>query len=671
MTLQPGQYQTPSGATVDATGNLIAPPPSTQTTQPTQQTTPTTEQPQETSSAPTPPSFQESLAPGAKGQDVSALQSYLVQMGYLTPDQVAGGQGIYGPKTTAAVAKLQQDLGVEAGTGAGYYGPQTKAALAQKYNQIFQNVKGKTSPDQSSAASAQIAAASQTSTDPVFGAMASAMAPILSSLTQVMNNINNPMLTAVSLQQEYNEMATKAGVPQMQAELLNWQNVMNGSEDDIRSEITKAGGTATDSQVLALTASRNKVILKQYNAVSTQYTAATENIKNMMQYATSDQATQLQRQQMTASVAESIASIESQMMTMGMTMQQHTTDNLNKIVSNVGYSGLAAQAKGDKNMLSSYEYYLGLDHGTLSDPQRLHQLETFRQQQLAQGQQKINISVGAGGGSTGIPSNATDAQVQYYMTTGTVPSFGYGTAGQQARNAFWNAVASQGGNVIGDAASNKAALSAATSALRNQTTQLAATKTSLGTLDSQLDLLTQYSDKVDRSGSPVLNKYLLYLKGQVQGDPDTQALQNIVITASNEFARILAGSSASIAGTTVSSAAEAKNLLNASMTPQQLTAVISAMKQEGQFRLDSQQETITQTTQDIKNLGSPTGGTTYTQGTQSDSTFVENTLSGQGIKYNDVINGAEGSEIPAIDRSTGAVIYLQPTEYNSTQYIRL
>jgi len=113
-----------------------------------------------------------------------------------------------------------------------------------------------------------------------------------------------------------------------------------------------------------------------------------------MQYATTDQQTQLQRQQATAGVVESMASIESQMMQMGMTMQNHSADNLNKIVSNVGYTGLAAQSQGNPQLQGYYENLLNLAPGTLSNPAALQQMETYRQQQLALGQQKVQVSVG-------------------------------------------------------------------------------------------------------------------------------------------------------------------------------------------------------------------------------------------------------------------------------------
>ncbi len=361
-----------------------------------------TQQQSQTSQQSAPP--QTNLQQGAQGQDVQQLQNYLVQMGYLTPQQVATGAGTYGPQTTAAVAKMQQDLGIQAGTAAGSYGPQTQAALAQKYQGIYDQVKGAQAPTDGGAARNAIASADMASSaaqDPVYGSMAASLAPIMQSLGQVLQNINNPALGAVSLQQEYNDLASQNNLPAMQAQMMNMQNVMNGTESDIREEITKVGGFATESQVQGLAAARNKVIMKQYNAVATQYTAAKTTVDNMMQFAQQDQSNNLQRQQMTASITQNMASISAQMMQMGMTMQQHATDNANKIVTNIGYSGLAAQAGGNPSVLKSYEQLLGLAPGALSDPKALQQMDTIRQQQLALGQQKVNIQMYTAGMGTG------------------------------------------------------------------------------------------------------------------------------------------------------------------------------------------------------------------------------------------------------------------------------
>lgn len=71
-----------------------------------------------------------SLQPGATGEAVKQLQDYLVSQGVMTQDQVNSGYGTYGPQTTAAVAALQQKLGVENSSGVGYWGPKTMSAVS-------------------------------------------------------------------------------------------------------------------------------------------------------------------------------------------------------------------------------------------------------------------------------------------------------------------------------------------------------------------------------------------------------------------------------------------------------------------------------------------------------------------------------------------------------------
>lgn len=68
------------------------------------------------------------LQPGATGEAVKQLQDYLVSKGLMTQAEVDTGYGTYGPKTTAAVQKLQTQLGVDNSSGPGYWGPKTISA---------------------------------------------------------------------------------------------------------------------------------------------------------------------------------------------------------------------------------------------------------------------------------------------------------------------------------------------------------------------------------------------------------------------------------------------------------------------------------------------------------------------------------------------------------------
>lgn len=70
------------------------------------------------------------LQPGSTGPQVQQLQQWLVTNGYMSQADMNTGPGTYGPKTTAAVAKLQADRGIDNTGAVGYYGPKTIASLS-------------------------------------------------------------------------------------------------------------------------------------------------------------------------------------------------------------------------------------------------------------------------------------------------------------------------------------------------------------------------------------------------------------------------------------------------------------------------------------------------------------------------------------------------------------
>lgn len=77
------------------------------------------------------------LSPGSADMaSVKKLQDYLVSLGLLDKAALTGansrGYGVYGPKTTAAVAALQKKLGVDTSKGGiGNFGPMTLKAVSQ------------------------------------------------------------------------------------------------------------------------------------------------------------------------------------------------------------------------------------------------------------------------------------------------------------------------------------------------------------------------------------------------------------------------------------------------------------------------------------------------------------------------------------------------------------
>ncbi len=110
---------------------------------------------------------------------------------------------------------------------------------------------------------------------------------------------------------------------------------------------------------------------------------------------------------------------------------------------------------------------------------------------------------------------------------------------------------------------------------------------------NNMDQALALSAKLDRTGSPVLNKWLL--GGQAAlGDPDVAALDAAITTASTDYARIMSGQTGA-GGTPISTAEEAKKLLRKELSDKSLNAVADVLHVdiEGQQKaVDSQKKII-------------------------------------------------------------------------------
>lgn len=97
-------------------------------------------------------------------------------------------------------------------------------------------------------------------------------APVVQAYTDAVQKQTDDYAKAMSSQsqgetlvQQYQDFTNQLGIPALNTQLMNMKNIIDGTETDIRNEVTKAGGFATDSQVLAMTNARNKTMIQNYN----------------------------------------------------------------------------------------------------------------------------------------------------------------------------------------------------------------------------------------------------------------------------------------------------------------------------------------------------------------------------------------------------------------------
>jgi len=335
--------------------------------------------------------------------------------------------------------------------------------------------------------------------------------------------------------------------------------------------------------------------------------------------------------EMAGKIGEMKTAFEKDDMTMLQTSYTQYLNAQNNIQKEINDTATKVQAQKDKQDLKDQTYALNQATKYRDTKEPISQFdspaEVDRKIQTSEiYQNELKTKTGE------VDPEAIKGMVESYKVTGQVPSFS-GLMGAPQRAAFWAAVGGNSG-IIGQANTNKYALKAASTALDNQTKIGKATQTAVDAMEGGLQLAEKWSKATDRSGSPILNKYLLWTKGQLgASDAETMtAINNFdaaITTVSQEYAKIMTGAAASIAGTTVSSQADAKEFINKELTQKQFEGVADILRADAKIRLTSYDSTIKSIKDDIQKIGE-SGNTdnvsTPTGTTQTTTPLTANTV---------------------------------------------
>lgn len=184
--------------------------------------------------------------------------------------------------------------------------------------------------------------------------------PYFQELQKMQQDYYSPENQRKSLTEEYKSMLKESGIEALDMDLINMKNVIDGTEDDIRNEVVKAGGFATDSQVLALTNARNKQLIKNYNTLLETRNAKSSYLDKMMTLTAQDRADADRR-------FDSMMNFEFKKLEYRDKMKQNAIAQYNRIIDTAGYDGLfqMAQASGDPTAISRIGKTLGMNNGGL------------------------------------------------------------------------------------------------------------------------------------------------------------------------------------------------------------------------------------------------------------------------------------------------------------------
>lgn len=157
-----------------------------------------------------------------------------------------------------------------------------------------------------------------------------------------------------TLVQQYQDLSTQLGIPALNTELMNMNNIINGTETDIRNEVTKAGGFATDSQVLAMTNSRNKVMIQNYNNLLQTRTDALQQLTTLTGLAAQDRA-------FASAQIDKQLNFDQQQITFATNAQKNAQDSIQKSIDNYGAASVLEQARatGDPTAIARINATMG------------------------------------------------------------------------------------------------------------------------------------------------------------------------------------------------------------------------------------------------------------------------------------------------------------------------
>lgn len=194
------------------------------------------------------------------------------------------------------------------------------------------------------------------------------------SVSQLMEIIN-PQNQSKELSRQMKKLSKDQEIlNEQQMQLMNIKRVMSGTDQDIRDEVTKASGFATESQIQAMTITRNKSLLLQGQLLADQMTNQhniVENDSNLLQSMKTEANNQF-----------------NQRLGLIKYIQDNQKDQRNALQENVkfGINNLGYKGYADSLTSNDAKYAAGVaigDPGLFFDSARLNAAQTYKDRAAA------------------------------------------------------------------------------------------------------------------------------------------------------------------------------------------------------------------------------------------------------------------------------------------------
>lgn len=260
----------------------------------------------------------------------------------------------------------------------------------------------------------------------IYGSMNPVEANIFQQLSTVLSSTNTQQSYVDLFNQAGKDFDQSTGIQNPDVQLMNINKIMDGTEDDIRTEIQNAGGSATESQVQAMVGARNKTLIKQATYLSNVLQAKNDYVDHIVSL------TQADRKQVSDDLDRKLG-IAGTLVSMSQNMEKNAKENYQNIINTVGWEGLSKTLQGNPTQTANVETMFGLAPGELQALSTIKKpLSQMEQAQLT-GQnlqnQKLQADLKAGPAvSTSLQNFGTSADPHYKLinskTGATIADYG-------------------------------------------------------------------------------------------------------------------------------------------------------------------------------------------------------------------------------------------------------
>lgn len=389
--------------------------------------------------------------------------------------------------------------------------PGQQVNLAKKYQDFHSSMGDTPAPDTNPRQQIQDGTQPDASTPDPQSQFQEAVAnfnPVEKMLYDQISAATNTQNTQQTFVDQWKAMENEPALAGMKVDLMNINNVMKGTEDDIRDEITKAGGIGTESQIQAMTAARNKTLLKQANSLSGAIQQKEDYITQIMNL------TQADRAEADKQITQKLG-LTQQLSDMVDSQTNAAKSNYQKIVDAVGYDGLAKSFAGNTQGMARAEKLLDLPSGSLSNPKALAGLAAKKDLQFvsATATQPAGFFDKSTGVFTPTGSGGSSGAASFGVTNGV-----YTPGANQVVDSWAERIQSGAAKITDIPAAQGALRNAVTVALTSQGNQLSGkpttTELGLAAKTTAQDLLDKFNSRL---GTGAVGKTALFNFATVPG----------------------------------------------------------------------------------------------------------------------------------------------------------